>query len=377
MSYYAVIPSTLSTSPAFIQSEPLARYLTLTLYSAPERRFGGLFSITTRRISQYMGLTEDEVERGLILTSAADLVHYTSEWEVAWLPGATQHDLKNTGTTHIKGLARSISAIPPTPLRDQCLGMIRELLPAEKLDLFEKVSDFQSIGKATPHKWVTDTLFNSPTDTQNDRVPDTLCGTLSDTLSGHRKGNMNREVKENRKQSVENCDLWENRAIEAETYGKPLVRAPESLPRTMAAIEIWDRVLVGTRHQLTPAAREICSRLAIPKRITDQAEEICRIVRASEGLRDKLNIGFKWVFTPKNADRVLGGDFPSDAKGSSSPAKRQTGVVDLGPDMTPEEQLKSNVILRAGKLRLRNPNAPESELMAQAEQQIESESNGK
>jgi hypothetical protein len=271
---YSQVPHDLINNRMFQETDARGRLLLLLAWTIPDRRFGGLYSISARRLSFYSGL-DDPVSD--LLKIDGRLLVYEEETELLWLPLATEREL-SANDKQLKGLATNINQAPIGPLRSEVERFCMDRLDGDLLARFKS-------------------LVGGGIEGGSEDFKNGIKIGVSRGVSKQVKVKVKEEVKEQAKE-----ERWTS-SVRKET---------------LDAIESWNKVLSGTRLFLNPQQAKQASTLSLNEKVADRIESIANSVRASTYLMDAPWCSFIWATRIDNARKILAGAFPPDKKSGPS-----------------------------------------------------------
>jgi len=294
---YSLVPHTVMNSPGFLDACPRCRFLVLSCWCIPDRRFGGLFSLSVRRLSHYTGLPAAEVEDGLRSMPPAAM-EYDFDTELAWLVGATATDAARLNDKQLAGLAANLSAAPLCDLRARAVRFVGGLVPPAAAARWAGLLAARGLsvaGESGP-------LPGPPPESPPIPLPIPLpigpvSVSVSESVTGGPGGG-------------------------GPPRGPDWAAAPQ--PGSAAAAAAWNRALPGTRLALSGAQLQQAALLRIEEEVAASIGRIAAAVRASKYLRDEAPwMSFFWATRPDNARKLLSGAFPADGRAGAPPSYHQ------------------------------------------------------
>lgn len=297
-----MVPSEVLNSREFLASGPRPRFLILTAWCLPERRFGGLFTLSLRRLAYYTAMDEESLAQDVRAVNPATL-RWDADAELLWLPEATRRDVARINAKQLKGLAGNLLQAPVCDLRDEVQEFIAQHLPVDMLGLWSPLLSGAVVPHGIPHP------------------------------KPHSNGPLYVDV------DVSVDVPPEEAAAAAERNGHRPPILPQATPEVEALVDRWNAALAGSRLVLPPVQAAAAARLAICRRHLDAGEEVIRAVCRSPYLRNEAPFAsFVWAFSPQNADKLLAGGW---APGGPPPPPPPQPVVEfhVEPEAppTPEE----------------------------------------
>jgi len=259
---FNLVPDT--TLDQLVSLEPHARLIVLSCWCLPDRRWGGLFTVSAKRLAHYTGLSVSQVENSLLRVSES-IVEWDAALDLLWVPGIAVADMARcSNAKQLKGLATNIKQAPACPLRERAVAYLIALPHALSNDLSIALSNDLSI---TP--------------------PIGPVGV--------------------------GVGVGVGKPSQAPA---PVEASDEECDAAMAAVHEWTRILKGTRHAVTQEQVDAYSDefIRVVASVTqEEAKRMALAVRANKWLREEAGVvSFPWAI--KNKERLLRGEWSPDSK---------------------------------------------------------------
>jgi len=244
--------------------KPKERHVVLSCWCLPDRRWGGLFTVSAKRLAYYTGLSVREVESALTGdTPARKLIEWDAALDLLWVPGIAAADMARcSNEKQLKGLVSNIKQAPACPLRETAVVYL--------MSLSHPLSNALRIA-----------LSNG------------LSGDLSKTLP------------------IGFVDV----DVDVDVEGG-CAATDEECAAAVERVTAWTRILKGTRHEVTQQQIDNYGDdfiRAVAAVSQEDIEQMARAVRASKWLREDAGVvSFPWAI--KNRERLLRGEWSPDAK---------------------------------------------------------------